>query len=66
MVAKSPDDNTIARDRPPAQQQNSPTRRTIAPDPIEVKGSRTVARGCDPEVLAKVRRDVFDVEPPKP
>jgi len=24
------------------------------------------ARGCDPKVLAKVRRDVFDVEPPKP
>ena len=24
------------------------------------------ARGCDPKVLAKVRKDVFDVEPPKP
>jgi hypothetical protein len=24
------------------------------------------ARGCDPKVLAKIRKDVFDVEPPKP
>jgi hypothetical protein len=24
------------------------------------------ARGCDPEVLAKVRKDVFDIDAPKP
>jgi hypothetical protein len=24
------------------------------------------ARGCDPKVLAKVRKEVFDAEPPKP
>ena len=24
------------------------------------------ARGCDPKILAKVRKDVFDVEAPKP
>ncbi len=24
------------------------------------------ARGCDPEVLAKIRKDVFDVDAPKP
>jgi hypothetical protein len=23
------------------------------------------ARGCDPEVLAKIRKDVFDIEAPK-
>ncbi len=24
------------------------------------------ARGCDPEILAKVRKDVFDIDAPKP
>jgi hypothetical protein len=24
------------------------------------------ARGCDPEVLAKIRTDVFDIDAPKP
>jgi hypothetical protein len=26
----------------------------------------TIVRGCDPKALAKVRRDVFDIEAPKP
>ena len=25
----------------------------------------TVARGCDPKVLAKIRKDVFDIAEPK-
>jgi hypothetical protein len=24
------------------------------------------ARGCDPKVLAKIRKDIFDVDVPKP
>jgi hypothetical protein len=24
------------------------------------------ARGCDPKVLAKIRKDVFDIDVPKP
>ena len=27
---------------------------------------KRAARGCDPKVLAKVRKEVFDVEAPKP
>jgi hypothetical protein len=54
-----------------ATQTSTLTSTSLPHRPIRRHGTQrrtrlTAARGCDPKVLAKIRKDVFDISAPKP